>query len=64
LLGYGDHNRKEWLENRLEELSETFAAAVGGLSVMNNQSHVGRHPKPVEFARRSSSAAPNYGACS
>jgi putative transposase len=38
LLGEGDHNRKEWLENRLEELSEIFAVAVGGFSVIASQS--------------------------
>ena len=36
LLGEGDHNRQEWLENRLEELAEIFAVAVGGFSVMDN----------------------------
>jgi hypothetical protein len=40
LLGEGDHNRKEWLENRLEELSDIFAVAVGGFSVMDNHMHV------------------------
>jgi hypothetical protein len=30
--GEGDHNRKEWIENRLEELAEVFAVAVGGFS--------------------------------
>ena len=40
LLGEGDHNRKEWLENRLEELAEIFAVAVGGFSVMDNHLHV------------------------
>jgi hypothetical protein len=24
LLGEGDHNHQEWLENRLKELAETF----------------------------------------
>ena len=24
LLGEGDHNRKEWLENRLQELADIF----------------------------------------
>jgi putative transposase len=32
LLGEGDHNRKEWLE----ELPEIFVVAVGGFSVMSN----------------------------
>ena len=34
LLGEGDHNRKQWLQNRLEELAEIFAASVGGFLVM------------------------------
>jgi hypothetical protein len=32
LLGDGDENRKEWLENRLEELVDIFAVAVVGFS--------------------------------
>ena len=40
LLGEGDHNRREWLENRLEELAEIFAVAVGGFAVMHNHLHV------------------------
>jgi Transposase IS200 like len=40
LLGDGDHNRMEWLENRLEELAEIFAMAVGGFAVMNNHLHL------------------------
>ena len=40
LLGEGDHNRREWLENRLEELAEIFAVAVGGFAVMDNHLHV------------------------
>ncbi len=40
LLGEGDDNRKLWLENRLEELAEIFAVAVGGFSVMDNHLHV------------------------
>jgi hypothetical protein len=40
LLGEGDQNRKEWLENRLEELADIFAVAVGGFSVMDNHLHV------------------------
>ena len=30
LPGEGDDNRKEWLENRLEELAGLFAVSVGG----------------------------------
>jgi putative transposase len=40
LLGEGDHNRKEWIENRLEELSEIFAIGIAGFSVMDNHLHV------------------------
>ena len=40
LLGEGDHNRKLWLQNRLEELAEIFAVSVGGFSVMNNHLHL------------------------
>ncbi len=40
LLGEGDHNRKEWLEKRLEELAGLFAVSVGGFSVMNNHLHL------------------------
>jgi REP element-mobilizing transposase RayT len=40
LLGEGDHNRKEWLENRLEELAGIFAVAVAGFSVMNSHLHL------------------------
>jgi hypothetical protein len=29
---------KEWLDNRLEELAEIFALAVGGFSVMDDHS--------------------------
>ena len=34
LLGEGDHNHKERLENRLEELAGIFAVDVGGFSVV------------------------------
>src|ERR1700679_1807009 len=40
LLGEGDNNRKEWLENRLEELAEIFALAVGGVAIMDKHLHV------------------------
>src|ERR1700722_10387271 len=40
LLGEGDHNRKEWIENRLEELAGIFAVSVGGFSLMNNHLHL------------------------
>lgn len=40
LLGEGDRNRKEWLENRLEERAEMFAVAVGGFALMDKNLHV------------------------
>jgi hypothetical protein len=40
LLGEGDDDRREWLENRLEELADIFAVAVGGFSMMENHLHV------------------------
>ena len=40
LLGEGPINRKKWIENRLEELAEIFAVAVGGFSVIDNHLHV------------------------
>ena len=40
LLGDEEHNRKEWIESRLEELAGCFAVAVGGFSIMNNHLHV------------------------
>jgi hypothetical protein len=40
LLGEGDDDRREWLENRLEELANIFAVAVGGFSMTENHLHV------------------------
>jgi len=40
LLGDQAHDRKEWIENRIEELAQIFAIAVGGFSVMDNHLHV------------------------
>ena len=40
LLGEGSHDREGWIENRLEELAQIFAIAVGGFSVMDNHLHV------------------------
>jgi hypothetical protein len=34
LLGEEPHNRKEWIENRLQEPAEILAVSVGGFSVM------------------------------
>ena len=40
LLTNGSFNRKEWLEDRVQELAEIFAVGVGGFSVMENHLHV------------------------
>jgi REP element-mobilizing transposase RayT len=40
LLGENDYNRKEWLENWLEELADILAVAVGGFSVLDNHLHM------------------------
>ncbi len=40
MLGDEEHNRKEWIENRLEELADCFAVAVAGFSAMDNHLHV------------------------
>ena len=40
LLGEGPDDRKAWIENRLEELAQVFAIAVGGFSVMDNHLHL------------------------
>jgi len=36
LLGEGQHDRKLWIETRLEELAESFAISVGGFSILDN----------------------------
>jgi hypothetical protein len=40
LLGEGDCDRKAWIEQRLQELAEIFAVAVGGFAVLDNHLHV------------------------
>jgi hypothetical protein len=40
LLGEGDDDRREWLENRLEELADIFAVAVGGFFMMNGAGRI------------------------
>jgi hypothetical protein len=49
LLGEGDHNRKLWLESRLEELADIFAVAVGGFSVLDG---AGRLHRPALSPRQ------------
>ena len=59
LLDEGKSNRKEWLENRIEELAEIFAVGVGGFSVMCKKqpdawacdgSQIWRDARPVDAA--------------
>ncbi len=40
LCGEGCEDRKQWIENRLQELSEIFAVGVCGYAVMDNHMHV------------------------
>ena len=40
LLGEGAHDRKSWIEERLQELAEIFAVGVGGYSVLDNHLHL------------------------
>jgi hypothetical protein len=40
LLADGPENRKEWIEQRLQELAGIFSISVGGFSVMDNHLHV------------------------
>jgi hypothetical protein len=49
LLGDALLNRKEWVEDRIEELAQIFAVGVGGFSVMDN--HVFREGKAAISAK-------------
>jgi hypothetical protein len=40
LLCEGLCDRRQWIERRLEELSQIFAVAVGGFTIMDNHLHV------------------------
>ena len=40
LLGEGPHDRKKWIAERLQELAEIFAVAVGGFAVLDNHLHL------------------------
>jgi REP element-mobilizing transposase RayT len=40
LLGQGREDRKQWIEDRLEELSRVFAVEIAGFAVLDNHLHV------------------------
>ena len=40
LLGEGQEDRKQWIEDRLHELTEVFAIDVAGYAVLDNHLHV------------------------
>ncbi len=40
LLGEGTHDRKGWIEQRLEELAEIFSVAVAGFAILDNHLHL------------------------
>jgi hypothetical protein len=40
LLGEGDTDRKQWIENRLQDLAQLFAVSLGGFTVLDNHLHV------------------------
>lgn len=40
LCGEGYEHRKDWIENRLEELADLFAVSVAGFAVLDNHLHV------------------------
>jgi REP element-mobilizing transposase RayT len=40
LLGRGPEDRKQWIEDRLEELSRVFAVEIAGFAVLDNHLHI------------------------
>lgn len=40
LLGEGDTDRKQWIENRLQELAGIFSVAIAGFAVLDTHLHV------------------------
>ncbi len=40
LLGEGMHDRKSWIEHRLEELAEIFSVAVAEFAILHNHLHL------------------------
>jgi hypothetical protein len=39
LLGEGEQDRKDWIEQRLQELVEIFAVSIGGFAILDNHLH-------------------------
>ena len=48
LLEEGPTDRKQWIENRITDLAQIFALAVGGFTVMNNHLHLLLDPEVAE----------------
>ena len=40
LLGEGNEDRKQWVEDRIEKLVNSFALSVGGFAILDNHLHV------------------------
>jgi len=47
LLGEGGGDRKQWIEERLEELASIFAIEVGGFAVLDSHLHILVHLSPA-----------------
>jgi len=39
LLGEGQEDRRQWVENRLQELSQVFAMEIAGFAVLDSHQH-------------------------
>ena len=51
LLGEGAKNRKQWIENRIEELARIFSISVGGFSILDNHLHLLLRLDPEQAAQ-------------
>ena len=40
LLGEGNEDRKQWVEDRIEKLVNSFALSVGGFAILDNNLHI------------------------
>jgi hypothetical protein len=63
LLGEGQDNRKVWIEQRLQELAQIFAVAVGGFAVMDNHIHMLLRIDPDAANRLGVRRLVNLGRC-